>query len=207
MRYKPISIRELLTELHTISTLIIDLAYSAVLFDDYELAEEVIELEEKGEDLISLLLMNTALVIRDADDAEAMIGIMRMGSVAEKISKSAGDIARIVLSGLKVDPYIIEVFNKTQERLVRVKILPNSILSEKSIGKLNLEANIGIDIIAVRRGKQLYPKPKHSLILLEGDVLIARGGSVGVLELSKLANGELRSIPKPKIDEKEMGSK
>lgn len=204
MKYKPISVRELLTELHTISTLIIDLAYSAVLFDDYELAEEVIELEEKVEELKSLLLMNTAIVVRDADDAEAMIGIMRLGSVAEKISQNAGDIARIVLSGLKVDPFIIEAFNKTQERLVKTIILPGSILSGKSIGKLNLEANIGVDIIAVRRGKQLYPKPKHSLVLLEDDILIARGGSIGVSEIVKLASGELQAIPKPKIDTKEV---
>lgn len=203
MKYKPISVRELLTELHTISTLIIDLAYSSVLFDDYELAEEVIELEEKVEELKSLLLMNTAIVVRDADDAEAMIGIMRAGSIAERISQNAGEIARIVLSGLKVDPFIIEAFNKTQERLVKTIILPGSILSGKSIGKLNLEANIGVDIIAVRRGKQLYTKPKHSLILLEGDILIARGGNVGVSELGKLANGALQDIPKPKMDVKE----
>jgi len=53
-----------------------DLGYSSVLFGDNELAEEVIELEEKVEDLKTLLLMNTAIVIKDA---EGIVGIIEIG--------------------------------------------------------------------------------------------------------------------------------
>ena len=181
----------------------IDLAYSAVLFDDKELAEEVLELEEKVEGLKILLLMNMGIVIRDGEDAEAMIGIIRIGSVAERISKCAGDIANVVLTGLGVDPFVMEAFSRTQERLVRTKINRESILVGKSLGKLGLESKIGVDIITIRRGKELDTKPKPSNILLEGDVVIARGSDVWVLELDKLAKGELREIPSPKLHVKE----
>jgi len=60
-----------------------------------------------------------------------------------------------------------------------------------------------VDIITIRRGKELDTKPKPSNILLEGDVVIARGSDVGVLELDKLAKGELREIPSPKLHVKE----
>ena len=106
IRYRPISVRDLLAELHTTSTLMVDLAYSAVLFNDRELAEEVIELEEKVDDLKTLLLMNTAIVVRDAEDAQAMAGIVRMAAVADRISDAAGEIAHIVTLELGVDPYI-----------------------------------------------------------------------------------------------------
>ena len=86
LHYKPISVRDLIAELHTTTTLMVDLAYSAVLFNDHELADEVIELEDKVDDLKTLLLMNTAIVVRDADDAEAMAGIIRMAVVADRIS-------------------------------------------------------------------------------------------------------------------------
>jgi len=46
IKYKPVSIRDILTELQTITTLMIDLAYSAVLFNDRELAEDVIKMAE-----------------------------------------------------------------------------------------------------------------------------------------------------------------
>ncbi len=203
IRYRPISVRDLLTELQTTTTLMIDLAYSAVLFNDSELADEVIELEEKVQDLRTTLLMNTAIVIKDAEDAEVMVGILQMGTAADMISHAAGNVARIVLLGLGVDPYIIEAFTKTQERLVRVKVLPGSILAKKTLGKLRLETNIGVNVITVRRGKELLINPNAKTLLMEGDVLIARGSDVGISELDKLAKGELKAVPRPKLAVKE----
>ena len=43
--YKPIPVRELLVEMKNLSELMIDLAYSAALFNDKELAEDVLALE------------------------------------------------------------------------------------------------------------------------------------------------------------------
>ena len=203
IRYRPISVREILTELHTITTFMLDLAYSAVLFNDQELAKEVTMFEEKADNLRTLLLMNTSIAIRSADDAEAMIGILRMGAVTGKISSAAGDIARIVLHGLGVDPYVSEALSKIQERLVKTKILPESALLGKTLVKLELAANIGVDIIAVRRGKELTMNPGSKMILRNGDILIAKGSDVGVSELDKLAKGELKSIPRPKLDVEE----
>jgi len=203
IRYRPIPVRDLLTKLQTTTTIMIDLAYSAVLFNDCELAEEVIELEDKVEDLKTTLLMNTAIVIRDAQDAEGMVGIMQMGTVADMISQAAGNIARIVLLGLGVDPYILDAFTKTQERLVRTKILPNSILAGKTLGKVKLETNIGVNVMTVRRGKELIINPGPKTKLADGDILIARGSDVGVLELDKLAKGELKAIPSPKLNVEE----
>jgi len=61
-----------------------------------------------------------------------------------------------VLLGLGVDPFILEVFSKTQKRFVRTKILPGSIcLAGKTLGKLRLETNMGVNVMAVRRGKEL----------------------------------------------------
>ncbi len=201
--YKPISVRDLLTELQSTTTLMIDLAYSAVLFNDRDLAEEVIELEEKVDDFKMLLLMNVSIAIRDADDAEVMVGIMRMGTVADRISDAAGDIARTVLLGLGIDPAVMEAFTKTQERLVRARILPGSILEKKRLDKLQLETNIGVNVIALRRGKDLTINPEPKTILMKGDILIARGSDVGVLELEKLSKGEIKTIPRPKLDIRE----
>ena len=203
IRYRPIPVRDLLTKLQTTTTIMIDLAYSAVLFNDCELAEEVIELEDKVEDLKTTLLMNTAIVIRDAQDAESMVGIMQMGTVADMISQAAGNIARIVLLGLGVDPYILDAFTKTQERLVRTKILSNSILAGKTLGKVKLETSIGVNVMTVRRGEELIINPGPKTKLADGDILIARGSDVGVFALGKLAKGELKAIPSPKLNVEE----
>jgi len=200
IKYKPISIMELLTQMHSTTTLMIDLAYSAVLFNDKDLAEEVSELEEKVENLKSTLLMNTAIAIKDAVDAESMIGIMEVGGAADTISHAAADIADIVSIGLGIDPNILKAFAKTQERLTRVIIQAESILAGKALSELKLETNIGVSVIAIRRGKELVLNPNPNERLLKGDTAIARGSDVGVVELDKLAKGELKEIPRPKIE-------
>jgi len=199
IKYKPISIMELLTQMHSTTTLMIDLAYSAVLFNDKDLAEEVSELEEKVENLKTTLLMNTAIAIKDAVDAESMIGIMEVGGAADTISHAAADIADIVSIGLGIDPNILKAFAKTQERLTRVIIQAESILAGKALSELKLETNIGVSVIAIRRGKELVLNPNPNERLLKGDTAIARGSDVGVVELDKLAKGELKEIPGPKI--------
>jgi len=204
IKYKPVSIRNILTELQTTTTLMIDLAYSAVLFNDRELAEDVFEMAEKVDDLKTQLLMNSALAVRGAEDAEMMVGVMQVGAVAYRISDAAADIARTVTLGLVPDPRVLEALTRTKKRLVRTKILSNSILAGKALGKLKLETNIGINVIVVRRDGELVTNPGPDVSLTEGDVLIARGSDVGVAELDKLAKGELKAVPRPKLSKKEV---
>ena len=47
IKYKPVSVRDLLVEMKDLSELMIDLAYSAALFHSRGLAEEVLELEKR----------------------------------------------------------------------------------------------------------------------------------------------------------------
>ena len=62
-------------ELKNTSELMIDLAYSAALFNDKELAEDVIELESRIDTLAYLLDMEIMVAARDAEDAEKLIGV------------------------------------------------------------------------------------------------------------------------------------
>jgi uncharacterized protein with PhoU and TrkA domain len=132
IRYKPVSVRALLTEIQSITELMVDLAYSSVLFNDPDLAEEVVELEERIDYLKTLLRMNTAIAVRDREDAESMIGIMRVASAADRISDAAGEIAKIILLGLTVDPYVVEALAQVDERLIRTKIRPTSVLGGRT---------------------------------------------------------------------------
>lgn len=197
IRYKPVSVRELLTEIQNITGFMVDLAYSSILFHDRDIAEEVIEFEERVRTLTTLLVMNTAIVVRDGEDAEASVGIMRVASAANKIADTAGEIARIVLGGLGIDRSIIEAFNNVDERLVRTRIVSKSILARKTLSELRLATNIGVDILTIRRGKKLIVDPHGDAKLEEDDVLIGRGSDVGTVELDKLAKGELKNVPKP----------
>lgn len=194
IEYKPIPVRKLFLEMKNLSELMIDLAYSAALFNDKELAEDVLELENRVDVLAYLLDMEAMIAARDADDAEALTGVSRVASAADKISDAAADIAAIVLQNIGVHPIVSEIFEKVEERLMRAKVNEGSILVEKQIGELDLAARMGVDIIAIRRNKDWIINPKKTEQIKRDNVLIARGAPAGVKEFKELVEGKLREL-------------
>ena len=64
IEYKPIPVRELLLEMKNLSELMIDLAYSAALYNDKDLAEDVLALESRVDTLAYLLEMEIMVAIK-----------------------------------------------------------------------------------------------------------------------------------------------
>ena len=194
IEYRPVSVREALTEMKDLSEIMIDLAYSAAIFHSRELAEEVLELEKRVDYLAYILDMNAMLAARDAEDAESLIAVTTVAAATDKISDAAADIATIVLKEIGIHPIVREAFEKVEERLARAKVNPDSIFVNKKVGDLELAAKIGVDIIAIRRGKEWIINPSGDEIIVEGDVLIARGAPLGVEELKGLAEGKIKEM-------------
>jgi len=194
IEYKPVSVRELFVEMKNLSELMIDLAYSTALFNDKDLAEDVLELENRVDTLAYLLKMEIMIAARDAKDAEALTGVSIVASAANKISDAAADIAAIVLRNVGVHPIVSEVFEKVEERLTRARVNEDSILIGKQIGELDLAARMGVDVIAIRRNKDWIIDPKEAERVKSGDVLIARGAPSGIKEFKELVEGKLRKL-------------
>ncbi len=194
IEYKPIPVRTLLVKMKDLSELMIDLAYSSALFHNTELARDVLELEKKVDNLALLLKMNVMIAARDAKDAKDLLGVSLVSSAADKISDAAADIAYIVLHGIGIHPAVREAFKRVEERLGRFVVKRDSILSGKSLRELRLASRIGVDIIAIRRGKDWIIDPKGGDKILDGDILIARGAPSGIEELGRLAEGISRRL-------------
>jgi uncharacterized protein with PhoU and TrkA domain len=194
IEYKPISVREALTEMKDVSEIMIDLAYSAALFNSHELAEEVLELEKRVDYLAYIIDMNTMLAARDAEDAQHLTAVTTVAAATNKISDAAADIAAIVLKEIGIHPIVRKAFEKVEERLARAIVEPNSILVDKKLGDLELAAKIGVDVIAIRRRREWTIDPKEEEKIMEGDVLIARGAPHGVDELKALAAAKIKEL-------------
>ena len=191
--YRPAPVRETLIQMKDISELMIDLAYSAALFHNRELAEEVMELETKVDDLVYLLNMNLMLAARDRYDAETLAGVAKVGSLTNAISDAAADIASLVIHGIEVHPVVREVFQRAEEHLARVVLSEDSILVGKTVDDLDLAAEVGVDIIAIRRGVHWHINPDKEILVPE-DVLVARGTDDGLKTLVKAAQGEVDTL-------------
>jgi uncharacterized protein with PhoU and TrkA domain len=194
IEYKPIPVSDLLVEMKNLSELMIDLAYSAALFNDKELAEDVIELESRIDTLAYLLDMEIMIAARDAKDAETLIGVSTVASAADKISDAAADIAAIVTRNIGIHPIIGEIFEKVEERLMKATVKEDSVIAGKRIDELDLAARMGVDIIAIRRNKDWILDPEETAQVLLGDILITRGAPMGIKEFKDLAEGRLKHL-------------
>ncbi|MCW4035274.1 MAG: potassium channel protein [Candidatus Bathyarchaeota archaeon] len=194
IEYRPISVREALTEMKDVSEIMIDLAYSAALFNSNELAEEVMELEQRVDYLDYIIDMNTMLAARDADDAKHLTAVTTVAAATNKISDAAADIAAIVLKNIGIHPIVRQAFQEVEERLARAIVKPDSILIGQTLGDLELAAKIGVDVIAIRRRREWKIDPEDEEKILQDDVLIARGAPHGIDELKALASGKQKEL-------------
>jgi uncharacterized protein with PhoU and TrkA domain len=192
-KYKAVPVRETLVEMKDISEIMIDLAYSAAIMDNKALAEEVMYLEKRMDDLVYILNMNLMLSARNWRDAETLAAVQRVGALTNVMSDAAGDIAGLVLRGIKVHPVAREVFERTEENLEHAHVKEGSILEGKSVDDLHLARKIGADIIAIRRGEHWLINPGKEIIMPE-DVVVARGTQEGLIKLVQAAGGEVRTL-------------
>ncbi|MEM3955912.1 MAG: TrkA C-terminal domain-containing protein [Candidatus Bathyarchaeia archaeon] len=191
IRYRPVSVREMLLEMKNLSELMIDLAYSAALFGDRDLAEDVIELEERIDTLAYLLNMEVMLAARDIEDAKILSGVAKVASAADKISDAAGDIANIVLQGIGVHPVIADIFERVEEKLARIRVPEGSPIIGMKISSFD-PASMGIDIIAIRRGGDWIINPRDEESIESGDIIIVRGVQEGINEFMEKVGERIR---------------
>lgn len=193
IEYETRSIKEILKEMKNICELIIDLAYSAILFDNREIADEVRYLEVKMDKLNYQIRIMAMMASRTKEDAEKMAGILQIAEAAESIANAAGDMVKI-LSYKLTHPILPTLVKESSEMIRVIKVGENSSAREKSIKELKISSETGVRIIAIRRGNSWIYGPKGEEKLYEGDMLICIGPNEGLKNLSKLLKGEIEVL-------------
>lgn len=178
-----------LVELKDTSELMMDLAYSSLLLNSRELAEEVQALEERVDNLhteFELLVLSSGFKPEESKD---FLGLIRLGVVTEKIADSAAQMAQVVLRGLEPHPVLKLVIEEAEETVTHVQVSKKSSLVGKSLRDAQIHEETGMWVLAVRRGEK-WIRPKPDIVIKAGDVLIASGYAEGEEDLAKLASGE-----------------
>ena len=70
LEYQPVSFKDVLIEMKDISELMVDLAYSAILFESREIAQEVITLEERMNHLVYQARIQSILGARRVEEGQ-----------------------------------------------------------------------------------------------------------------------------------------
>ncbi|UCH88204.1 MAG: potassium transporter TrkA [Thermoplasmata archaeon] len=192
IKYRHRSVKEILTEMKDISEKIVDLAYSALIFDSKDMAEEVETLEYKMDKLLYEIRLAAMLAARTVDDANQLSGILQVASAAESMSNAAGDIGELLDQSLESRVGLTFTFQDGDEKIRSIVISPESSMRKKSIGALKVESETGTRIIALKRGSKWVYDIEKNIVLKKFDTIIVRGVEDGLNELEAYASSALK---------------
>jgi len=201
VRYEPVGVTRLLAEMKDTAELLVDLAYSAVLSGDSEVAEEALALEERMDRLQLQARMSLLMAARSPDDAEALAPVLGVVGAAEKIGDAAADIAKVVLEDVGVPDAVRTALPEAVETLVRATAAADSPIVGRTLGELNLETETGVRVVAVRReddGERAWLlDPDRETAIRGGDAVVLRGPEAGVADVHERLTGTPYSPPEP----------
>jgi uncharacterized protein with PhoU and TrkA domain len=183
----PRNLKAMLAEAKDSSELMVDLAYAALFFGDEQMAAEVHELEERMSDLVHEMREICVLAARSPREAEQMSSVLHVVSAIERMATAAVGVSRIVTHRLGIPGALVADLAAAEEVSHRVRVRGESALAHRSLADVELTTEVGMRVVAVRRGKQWVIDPDGDEVMLPDDVLILRGPPGGIGELRELA--------------------
>lgn len=177
----------LLLELKDTSELMVDLAYSALLYDNEDIADEVFSMEEIADDLEREVQLSAIEDLIEHEDSKKTYVIIRLADAMEKIADAAVLIADVVLRDFERNPIMCMSLRDSRVTITSVTVTKSSMLENKSLGDARVASQSGMWIIAIKRDKRHIYGPNENTVIRKGDTLIARGPKEGQPLLRKMA--------------------
>ncbi len=183
----------MLIQMKDTSELLINLAYTSLLTNNKEIAEDIFELEEKFDQFHTDFELKVLGLDLPEGEERRRLGLIRLGVASENLADAAAQMAEIVLRGVDVHPLMKLALQDADERVSRQTVEPNSILANRTLGQLRLEDH-GTRIFAVKRNGHWTYDPRGRFKLLPGDIIYAGGYKEAVEKLEEIARGDLQEL-------------
>ncbi|MFX1275695.1 MAG: potassium channel family protein [Promethearchaeota archaeon] len=174
-----------------ISETMIELTLAALFFNSFELAEDVLEMEELMDGLniaIEKDILDLANLIKNPRD---LTGIMRIVFSCELIADAAAHISENIIRGFKPHRILQEAIKETTEIVVRETLSEDSYFKFKTYEDLqDSRYKRGFHIIALKRADKWIYSFKPDFIFEKGDLLIGLGPKETVNQWRRCVNPE-----------------
>jgi len=178
-----------MVELKDTSELMIDLAYSALMLNSRELADEVQKLEEYVDKMhteFELLALTSEF---KKEEASGLLGLIQIGVATEQIADAAAEMAEVVLRGVEPHPVLTLAIKEAEETVAQACVSADSPLVNKTLKEARVDEDTGMWVLVIKRGGKSL-RPKGDTRIQVGDILVASGYSEGVDDFRKLSSPE-----------------
>ena len=186
---------DIVLEIKDKSELMVDLAYSSLLYDNKTIAKEVYDLENLIDNLYNTLQKKSLEDVKNGNlEIDDALTLQRLAHAGEQIADAAQEIADVELRDVELHPILKMSIREADVVFTKIEVEPQSILCGKTLGQLKLASETGMMVIAMRhKDKWLYGPNKNTRIDSE-DILFAKGPEDGEKHLIDLATGKSDEI-------------
>ena len=179
-------IEEKFLELKEKAELMVDLAYSSLLYDNRVIAKEVYNLEnEVDRQHEELQRMAIEGVLEDSDVDKALLYV-RLGAALEIIADSAREIADITLRDMEMHPIFQQSLRESETVISSAIVKDTSPFAGKTLREIELPEKFGAWVIAIKGKEGWVYGPDGDDAILPGDLVITRCPSDVEEELIKM---------------------
>jgi uncharacterized protein with PhoU and TrkA domain len=182
-------LEEELLEAKDTSELMVDLAYSSLLYSNRDIAEEVKEMEEMVKELTASIQQQAIRRTQSDGDVARAYSTIKLAQSLEVIADAASSIADVVRRNVEPHPVIKMSLADSDVIITTVKVTEDAPLANHTLGDLQLATHSGMWVIAIRRDRHYIYGPDEKTTVLPGDTLIARGPEEGERRLREFATG------------------
>lgn len=183
------NIEKMILKMKDTSELMVDLAYSALLYNSKEIAQEVYALEDSIDELYNKI-QYTAVRETSKVNADLSLTVIRLATSIEQIADSARGIADVVLRDIEPHPIIKMSILESDAVISKVLVDNGSDLAGCSLGGIKLASETGMWVIAIHRGSEWIFGPNEFTQIVAGDLLLVRGPRASWKIIRKMARGK-----------------
>jgi uncharacterized protein with PhoU and TrkA domain len=186
-----INIKKNYIHITDISETMTELALAALFFNNYEVAEDVLELEELMDGLNINFEKEILELASHIENTRDLTGIFRIVYSCELIADAAGNIAESIIRGFKPHRILQKAIKETSEIVVRENLSEDSYFRGKKYQELqDKRYKRGFHIIALKRGDKWIYSFEPDFVFKKGDLVIGLGPEETVEEWRRCIHPE-----------------
>ena len=166
---------DVLVEMKNVSEAAVGLAYSALLLKDQGLAAQVVQLEDRLDEMREQLELWVLRAGAETVDPSGLRGLLHLGAAAEEVGDAARQLVWLVEEDEEMHPVLGLALGETDDVVVQFPIAAGSALAGSQMSGSQVGDDTGFHLLAIRRaGRYLY-RPRGRVLLQPGDEVLATG--------------------------------
>ncbi|MEX0568446.1 MAG: potassium channel family protein [Candidatus Njordarchaeota archaeon] len=184
-----LSLKDLLVKIKDLAEIQLDLAYTSVIYEDREAAEQAIKLEDKITEYLGYAIIRAVMAGKDIELAEKLLALIRFAGALEIISNAAADIARLTIENVSLGAFR-DLLMQADEVTIRARVRRKE-AEGKSVEEI--ENITGMRIVAIKRRKKWILNPPSELKVWREDIVYLSGPEERINCALVFISGEERS--------------